>query len=182
LFTTPKSEICMEIGFGNGEHLHALLAQYPQTGFIGAEPFINGMAAFLKDLPEGKPTDNIRVFMDDALLLVQALQNQCLSRLYVLNPDPWPKTRHHKRRIINRKNLDEFARVLKPGGKIIMATDVDDMAEWMIKECFTHPDFSWTANSAQDWKNPPPDWIKTRYAAKGEEAGRKQTFLVFMRN
>lgn len=203
LFKEPKKQYWLEIGFGSGEHLAALMARHPENGYIGAEPFINGMAAFLKelssllchpresgDLIDVKQPDscvrrndtdlsNIRVLMDDAIILCENLVDGCLDGIYVLNPDPWPKTRHHKRRIISKANLDIFARILKPGGKLIMATDVDDLAEWMVTQAFNHPAFEWTANSSKDWQTPPPEWIETRYASKGKQAGRRQTFLIF---
>lgn len=179
-FQKSYKEYWLEIGFGNGEHLIALKENFPDVAFLGAEPFINGMSNFLKEL-EGKECDNVRVLMDDALLLCNALADQSLNRIYILNPDPWPKKRHHKRRIISQKNLDEFFRILKPGGRLVMATDVDDLAEWMVTECMNHPGFEWTATSSKDWKTPPEEWIETRYAFKGRKSGRNQTFLVFKR-
>jgi len=178
LFSKPFREFWFEIGFGNGEHLAALKNNYLDVGFIGAEPFVNGMANLLKDLTD-KPLDNIRVFMDDAMLVVRSLTDSSLERIYILNPDPWPKVRHHKRRIVSQNNLTEFARVLKPGGRLVLATDVDALAEWMVTESMNHPAFEWTANSAKDWQTPPSEWIETRYAFKGKQAGRRQTFLVF---
>lgn len=181
LFETSYTQHWLEIGFGNGEHLLALLQRHPDIGFMGAEPYINGMSAFLKALPVPTP-QNIRVLMDDAMKLVNSLRAQTLQRIYILNPDPWPKKRHHKRRIVSPENLDAFARVLKPGGLLIMATDVDDLAGWMVTHAANHPAFAWTAESAADWQNPPHDWaLITRYAAKGAQAGRKQTYLVFKR-
>ena len=180
LFEKPFNEIWFEIGFGNGEHLAALKEKFTNTAFLGAEPFVNGMANLMKELV-GKPLDNIRVFMDDAMLLTRSLTDHSLDRIYVLNPDPWPKVRHHKRRIISQTNLDEFARVLKPGGRLVMATDVDELAEWMVTQCMNHPSFEWLAESAKDWQTPPAEWTETRYAFKGKQAGRRQTFLVFRR-
>ncbi len=178
LFTKVYRETWFEIGFGNGEHLVALKDNCPDVAFLGAEPFINGMANFLKNL-EGRPLDNIRVYMDDALPVIRSLAGKSLERIYILNPDPWPKSRHHKRRIVSRKNLDEFARILKPDGRLVLATDVDDLAEWMATECVNHPSFEWTAQSAKDWQTPPREWTETRFAFKGRQAGRRQTFLIF---
>lgn len=178
LFLKPFRDIWFEIGFGNGEHLLALKNGYPDVGFIGAEPFVNGMANFLKDLGDA-PLDNIRVFMDDAMLVIRSLKDSSIDRIYILNPDPWPKTRHHKRRIISQANLAEFARVLKPGGRMVLATDVDDLAEWMVTETVNHGAFVWNVTGPHDWKNPPAEWVETRYAFKGKQAGRRQTFLVF---
>ncbi|MGB4106808.1 MAG: tRNA (guanosine(46)-N7)-methyltransferase TrmB [Alphaproteobacteria bacterium] len=178
LFLKPFKDYWFEIGFGNGEHLLALKNGFLDVGFIGAESFVNGMANFLKDTGE-KELGNIRVHMDDAMMVVRSLKDSSLGRIYILNPDPWPKLRHHKRRIVSQSNLDEFARVLKPGGRLVLATDVDDLAEWMVTQCTIHPAFEWTANSLKDWQTPPAEWIETRYAFKGKQAGRRQTFLVF---
>ncbi len=170
----------MEIGFGSGEHLSALLRRHPDRHYIGAEPFINGMAAFLKDIKdEPDCISRVRVCMDDAIPVVRRLPKNALDGIYVLNPDPWPKTRHHKRRIISQENLDFFSSALKSGGQLIMATDVDDLAQWMVTEASRHPDFVWTAETAEDWKTRPEDWIETRYETKGTRAGRTQTYLLF---
>ncbi len=174
-----EKELWLEIGFGNGEHLLALMERHPHVNFIGAEPFINGIAAFLLGV-QGRPKENIRVFIDDAMILVRSLANESLERIYILNPDPWPKKRHNKRRLVNRESLDEFARALKPGGKLLMCTDVDGLADWMVTHAASHPAFIWTAESVRDWREPPPGWASTtRYAQKGEKAGRRQTYLVF---
>ena len=180
LFSKNLRETWLEIGFGNGEHLAGLMKRHPDIGFIGAEPFINGMAAFLRNIHD-QPQDNIRVFMDDAILLVDTLADRSLDRIYVLNPDPWPKKRHHRRRIISRENLGKFARILKPSGLLVMATDVDDLAGWMAAKAATHPAFEWTAECAKDWRTMPEGWITTRYQARGENAGRKQSYLIFKR-
>ncbi len=182
LFSTSKPETWLEIGFGNGEFLHALLNRHKDVNFIGVEPFVNGMAAFLKSINDEREMNNIRVLMDDAMILAESLEAESLERIYVLNPDPWPKTRHHKRRIINQDNLDQFSRILKPGGLLTMATDVDDLAEWMVTQVSIHPDFTWTARSKSDWETPPAGWpLITRYATKGLNAGRTQRYLVFER-
>ena len=180
LFSKEYKQIWMEIGFGNGEHLKGLMERHPDHGFIGGEPFVNGMAAFLRSIYETEH-DNVRVWMDDAIRLVDSLTDHSLDGLYVLNPDPWPKKRHHKRRIINTYNMDRFARVLKPGASLIMATDVDDLAEWMAIHASNHDQFEWTASSSADWKTMPQDWIRTRYEEKGEQEGRKQSYLIFKR-
>ena len=166
-----------EIGFGNGEHVAALHRQHADTAFIGAEPFINGMSALMKDIQDDD-NSNVRVWMDDAILVVNALADQTLDGIYVLNPDPWPKKRHYKRRIINPDNLDRFARVLKPGGMLIMATDVDDLAGWMRDQAEAHPAFVWTGHPA-DLHTIPEGWIPTRYEEKGRAAGRIQTYLLY---
>ncbi len=170
----------LEIGFGNGEHLAGLAQKRKTDGFIGAEPFINGMSAFLKSI-ENMQNQNVRVWMDDAIRLVQSLEPSCLETIYILNPDPWPKKRHHKRRIVRPDTLDEYARVLKPGGMLVMATDVDELAGWMCEQTAQRPEFEWKAETASDWRCAPPDWIETRYEKKGRESGRRQSYLVFER-
>ncbi len=175
---SPEKTI-LEIGFGNGEHLAEMMRRAPENGFIGAEPFINGMSAFLREIEEPDITANIRVYMDDALPLVKSLQSASLDEIYVLNPDPWHKSRHHKRRIINQDNLNEFSRILKPNGMLIMSTDVRDLIEWMVTEASTHPDFNWTAQNADDWRTPPMSWIPTRYETKGAKGADKMNYLFF---
>lgn len=179
LFEQRSADIVYEIGFGNGEHLHAMMTQRPERNYIGAEPFINGMSAFLKHIKD-MPHNNIRVWMDDAITLIRSFKDESLSVIYVLNPDPWPKKKHHKRRIVRAETLDQYFRTLKPGGDLIMATDVDELAEWMVTETMNHGGFEWQAESKADWQTMPKDWfITTRYAAKGENAGRKETYLLF---
>ncbi len=176
---SPDARTWMEIGFGGGEHLAALMRAHPDIDFIGVEPFINGMSNFLYRVSDIQ-NPRVRVHMDDAIPLLRDFPDQCLERMYVLNPDPWPKVRHHKRRIINQSNLDLFARAMKPDGLLIMATDVDDLAEWMVTEASKHPSFEWTAESAEDWQTQPEWWaVTTRYAQKGLDAGRRQSYLVF---
>ena len=179
LFSHAPKKITLEIGFGNGEHLAALMQRYPEEGFIGAEPFINGMSAFLKQIEEEDCTENICVHMDDAIPLVKSLKEQSIDYIYILNPDPWHKTRHHGRRIINQDNLTLFSRILKPSGQLIMSTDVRDLIEWMVTESTIHPDFDWIVEKADDWRKPPEDWISTRYESKGAKGADKMNYLFF---
>lgn len=174
-----SAKIHFEIGFGSGEHLHYLMKEFPHDIFIGAEPYINGMTAFLKEFET--PPDNLRVHMDDALMVLNSLQDHSVDCLYILNPDPWPKSRHHKRRIVSEENLKVFARVLKPGGMMLQTTDVDELAEWMLAQTLQNPDFEWLAETPADWVTPPNGWMATRYETKGKQAGRVQKYLVFKR-
>ncbi len=178
LFDFDYKECWFEIGFGAGEHLAELLRRHPDNAYIGAEPFINGMAAFLKEIKD-ENHDHVRVHMDDAMMVANSLEDGCLDGIYVLNPDPWHKKRHHKRRIVRGENLDVFARILKPGGQLIMSTDVLDLADWMVTEAFTHPAFMWSAKCAQDWRMPPEDWITTAYEVKGAKGAKKMSYLFF---
>ncbi len=178
LFANPQP-VVFEIGFGNGEHVKALMETHPDRNYIAAEPFINGMSAFLKSII-GMDHGNIRVWMDDAITLIRSFPDASLEKIYILNPDPWPKKKHHKRRIVRQETLDQYFRTLKPGGELIMATDVDELAEWMVTETMNHGGFEWQANRSADWKTMPPGWmLTTRYAAKGVAAGRTESYLLF---
>ncbi|MCB1784022.1 MAG: tRNA (guanosine(46)-N7)-methyltransferase TrmB [Alphaproteobacteria bacterium] len=180
VFGGTPSPLWMEIGFGNGEHLATLMRRHPGTYFIGAEPFINGMSAFLMHIKD-LPNDKIRVLMDDAIKLCRLLPDKCLDGLYILNPDPWPKTRHHRRRIVSPENLDIFARLLKPGASLIMTTDVPGLADWMVTHANNHTAFTWQAECAADWQTPPEDWIPTRYETKRANGADKMAYLFFER-
>jgi tRNA (guanine-N7-)-methyltransferase len=178
LFDSSYKECWFEIGFGSGEHLAELMRRHPENAYIGAEPFINGMAAFLKQIKD-EPHNHVRVHMDDALMVANSLADSCLDGIYILNPDPWHKTRHHKRRIVRPETLDIYARILKPGGALIMSTDVLDLADWMLTHAFNHPAFEWSAKNAHDWREPPKDWITTVYEVKGAKGAKKMSYLFF---
>jgi tRNA (guanine-N7-)-methyltransferase len=180
LFDKPEFPVWMEIGFGGGEHVIGLLEQNPDINIVAIEPFVNGMAAFVKDLPQSFEP-RVRVYMDDAVMLARSLADDSVERIYVLNPDPWHKARHHKRRIVRSETLDIYARILKSGGQLIMSSDVPDMVEWMVTHTFNHPAFEWQAECAQDWSTPPEDWITTRYEVKGAKGASKMSYLFFTR-
>lgn len=155
----------LEVGFGNGEHLAAQAAAHPGTGLIGCEPFINGVAALLTSMAKEK-IENIRIWPDDARFLLDALQSGSLSKIFLLHPDPWPKKRHHKRRFIQTETLDAFARLLRKGGELRIATDDADLANWMLSKTWSHPAFDFQADCADDWRQRPDDWPETRYGQK----------------
>ena len=177
LFSKDFDGYWLEIGFGNGEFLSKAQPANPEIGYIGAEPYINGVAALLKSIQNHKTVQNIRVWPDDVRPLLKSLAPASIDRVLVLNPDPWPKKRHHKRRIINPDTLDHLSRILKPDGDILMTTDVDDLAEWMITQIVNHSDFRWKACAPADALTPPDGWEPTRYEIKGRQAGRKQYYL-----
>lgn len=155
----------LEIGFGAGEHLHQLAGEHPDTGMIGAEPYEMGVAKLLSKLA-AEPRANIRIHEGDGRDIIAALPAQSLDRFFLLFPDPWPKTRHHKRRFLQMEMLDELARVLKPGAELRFATDDKSYLPYALERLTAHPAFEWTAQGPQDWKTRPPDWPATRYEAK----------------
>jgi tRNA (guanine-N7-)-methyltransferase len=175
--------IWFEIGFGSGEHLRARLATANPdiTGFIGAEPYLNGASAFLAGFDT--PPDNVRVVADDALPVLAAMTDQSLAGVYILNPDPWPKKRHHKRRIVNPATLALLARVIAPGGQLTLSTDVPELAEWMREQLAAFAgSFTPTPATLADPHTPPADWpLVTRYMAKGMAAGRPAHYYVYIR-
>lgn len=181
IFGVPVKKFHFEIGFGAGEHLLYIMNENPTHHFIGAEPYMNGMSAFVKGLPTPTP-ENIKVHADDALMVLNSLSDASVDFIYILNPDPWPKARHHKRRIVSEQNLAVYARVLKQGGMMVQTTDVDELAEWMLTKTINSPHFEWTAEKPEDWKTAPNGWMSTRYENKGKEAGRSQTYLLYRRN
>lgn len=180
LYAIRPRAIWLEVGFGGGEHLAAQAARHPEVGFIGVEPFLNGVAKLLRTVERDGLT-NVRVLVDDARLLLGALEQGVVERAFVLFPDPWPKLRHHKRRIINARTLSELARVLLPGGRLLLATDHADYARWMLAHGLRESGLFWTAQSAQDWRRSPVDWVPTRYETKARAAGRRPVFLEFAR-
>ena len=177
--TLPADGVWLEVGFGAGEHLVWQAEQHPNVSLIGCEPYINGVAKCLAHI-ERTGVSNIRLFTDDARFVMQALPPRCLSRAFVLFPDPWPKTRHHKRRFVQRSNLDVLARLMKQGAELRLATDDPSYLPWMVEHACRHPDFDWLAESPADWRSRPADWPPTRYEQK-MLAGHKPVFLRLRR-
>lgn len=173
LFDSKPRSLWLEVGFGGGEHLAAQAAQRPEAGFIGCEPFLNGVAGLLGHI-DRMHLSNIRIYPDDARVVLDALPDACLEGCFVLYPDPWPKKRHHERRFIGSENLDRLARALKPGAGLCLATDVADLAAWMHDRVSEHAAFS----IVYDESSPPENWVATRYETKGLLAGRKPRYIV----
>ncbi len=170
----------LEIGFGDGEHLATRAAAHPEIGFLGVEPFVNGVAALLARIAR-EGLANIRLFTDDARLLIAALPDAAVARLFVLFPDPWPKKRHHKRRLVDRATVAEFARILAPGAELHIATDDPGYGRWMLEALLAEPRLDWLAECAADWRRRPPDQPPTRYERKALAAGRRPVHLRFRR-
>ncbi|WP_102959591.1 tRNA (guanine(46)-N(7))-methyltransferase TrmB [Mangrovicella endophytica] len=180
-FPVPVREVRLEIGFGGGEHLHREAGRFPDIGFIGVEPFVNGMAKMLVALEE-TPRPNLRLFPDDATMLLDWLPQASIAAIDLFYPDPWPKRRHWKRRFVNPTNLDRFARVLKPGGRFRFASDIDTYVNWTLLHCRDHEAFTWIAGAAADWHTPYEAWPGTRYEAKAIREGRRPAYLTFRRS
>ena len=180
LFGRPVSDVWLEIGFGAGEHLIAQATHHPEIGFIGCEPFVNGVAALLARVRE-TAIDNIRVHAEDARPLLSALADASVGRVFVLFPDPWPKTRHHGRRFIGPSTIPMLARVMRDGAELWFATDHMGAARWTLQHLTRHPAFAWTAQRPTDWRNPPKGWQPTRYQAKAAANGDVSVYLQFRR-
>lgn len=180
LFPVSVAKVRMEIGFGGGEHLRHEAGRFPDSGFIGVEPFINGMAKMLASLHES-PLPNLRLYDDDATEVLDWLPDASLDGIDLFYPDPWHKKRHWKRRFVSDKNLDRFARVLKPGAIFRFASDIDSYVNWTLQHCRRHDAFEWEAESSKDWHTPYEAWPGTRYEAKAFREGRRAAYLTFIR-
>jgi tRNA (guanine-N7-)-methyltransferase len=180
LFPDRVADLWLEVGFGGGEHLAAQAAAHPDVGLLGCEVFENGVVKLLAEA-ERRKLRNVRILVDDARLLIRALPDRSLGRVFVLFPDPWPKVRHHKRRFVSTETLTELARVMKNGAELRLATDDVDYLRWMLERAPVHPEFAWLARRPGDWRERPDDWPPTRYEQKAIAAGRAPTFLRLRR-
>jgi tRNA (guanine-N7-)-methyltransferase len=170
-----------EIGFGSGEHLATRADMLPDHGFIGAEPFLNGVAAALAHVRDRRLA-NVRLWHNDALQVLQRIPDGALSFLYLLHPDPWPKVRHAKRRMVHDRPVDLFAAKLKPGGELRIATDHPVYLEWTLMVMQRHTaQFDWLAGRPSDFLEPPGGWMETRYGAKSRREGRRPCYLRYSR-
>jgi tRNA (guanine-N7-)-methyltransferase len=173
-------EVRLESGFGGGEHLLAEAEQHPKAGFIGIEPFINGMAKALAAIHDRR-ISNIRLHHGDATDVLGWLPSASLARFDLLYPDPWPKRRHWKRRFVHDACIAQIARIVRPNGEFRFVTDWPDYAAWTLRHLERAPDFEWTAERADDWRLPWPGFTATRYEAKAKRAGRVPCYLIFRR-
>jgi tRNA (guanine-N7-)-methyltransferase len=180
LFERQVTELRLEIGFGGGEHLVAEAAALPTTGFIGCEPYVNGMAKILAQI-DTQAISNVRLFAGDAAELLTWLPPQSLARIDLIHPDPWPKRRHWKRRFVQDATIAAMARVLKPGGEFRFVSDIDDYCAWTLWHLLRAADFAWTAERADDWRLPWAGYTMTRYGQKAMREGRVANYLRFRR-
>jgi tRNA (guanine-N7-)-methyltransferase len=179
-FDPPVEDVRLEIGFGGGEHLIAEACAFPDVGFIGCEPYVNGMAKVLAQI-EARHIGNIRLIASDAAELLAWAPPRSLGRVDLIHPDPWPKRRHWKRRFVQDATVAGLARVLKAGGEFRFVSDIDGYCAWTLSHLLRAPEFVWTAERAQDWRTPWSDYTMTRYGRKAEREGRRAAYLVFRR-
>lgn len=172
-------ETWLEIGFGGGEHMAAQAARAPNVLILGAEPFLNGVASAVRHIDEQALT-NVRLQDGDVRELIARLPDTCLDRVFILFPDPWPKSRHHKRRLVQTETVADLARLTKPGGRLRFASDVAHYVDWALHVISANPAFVWTADQAADWRSPPADHITTRYEEK-RLGDCEPVFLDFVR-
>jgi tRNA (guanine-N7-)-methyltransferase len=180
LFLPGTDDLRLEIGFGGAEHLIAGAKTSPRVGFIGTDAFVNAIAKALVAIDQGALT-NIRLYFGDASELLDWLPNAAISRIDLLYPDPWPKRRHWKRRFIQDESLKRLARVLRKGGELRFATDIPDYMAYVLTRVLRSPDFTWTAENADDWRRPWPEFSGTRYEAKAKREGRMPAYFIFRR-
>ncbi len=173
------AEVWLEIGFGGGEHMAEQAARRPDVLILGCEPFLNGVGSALRHIDE-RDLANVRLHAGDARLVLDALPDACLERVFILFPDPWPKARHHKRRLIQDETLAALVRVLKPGGRLRFVTDWKAYADWALERAIRAPGLTWLAEGPADWREAPTDHAPTRYQEKllGDTA---PVFLEFAR-
>ena len=179
-FNRPVDGMWLEVGFGGGEHLAWQAEHNPNIGFLGCEPFINGVAKLLPEIIDRK-LDNVRVQPDDARPLMEALPDASIDKAFLLFPDPWHKKRHNKRRFVSDENLNTLSRIMKDGAEFRVGTDIMDYCRWTLDHIQRHPDFDWTAEGPEDWRIRGDDWPQTRYEAKAVRAGRTPVYLRFLR-
>lgn len=176
----PGTDVWLEIGFGGGEHLIWQARHNPHVALIGSEPFEDGVVKVLSAI-EGGGLDRLRLLPDDVRPLLRVLPDAALARVFILFPDPWPKRRHHKRRLIQPDLVCELARVMRPGAELRFATDIGDYARTALLALYANGSFEWTAECPADWRVRPPDWPATRYEQKAIREGRPRYYFTFTR-
>lgn len=180
LFPRPVRDVWLEIGFGGGEHLVWQAKQHPDIGFVGCEPFEDGVVKLLSAI-ELEALPNVRVWAADARPLLRLLPEAGIGRAFLLFPDPWPKKRHQKRRLVSGATVDQLVRVMRSGAELRIATDVGEYASAILRTVLANPRLGWTANSAEDWRRRPRDWPRTRYEQKAVGSGRRCYYFRFSR-
>lgn len=195
LFKKEVDKLCLEIGFGDGQHIFGQAKNNPNNGYVGVEVFQNGVANLLSlisgvkegdNLPEeidalSFEVNNVRVYDDDVRKLFQKIPDNFFDKVFLLFPDPWPKKKHANRRFVNEDNLKEIARVLKSGGLFRVATDHPVYKHHVLRVMHECEDFVWSAKCGNDWKKEPADWVKTKYQQKAIREGRRPVWFDYIR-
>ena len=180
LFGGAGGPLYLEIGFGGGEHLAARAQERPDARFIGAEPFVNGVAKLAGLIRDGG-IGNIRIWPEDVRLLLPKLPDGSLDGVFILFPDPWPKFRHSERRILQPAMVGELARLIRPGGTLLLASDHPKAKSWLLSSMLGAEGFEWRASGPSDWRKPPAGWPGTRYGSKAERQGRVSNWFPYRR-
>tara|TARA_R100000005_G_scaffold96636_1_gene85392 strand:- start:16492 stop:17193 length:702 start_codon:yes stop_codon:yes gene_type:complete len=180
LFGSEARAYWLEIGFGGGEHLAWQANANPDIGIIGCEPFVNGVAMLLAKLEENG-AQNVRLHTDAAERLIERLPAESIDRAFILFPDPWPKSSHHKRRFVSGENINALARIMTSGGELRIATDHTDYGAWILWHMLRSDHFIWQAESPDDWRSRPADWPPTRYEMKAVGKGLRPVYYRFLR-
>ncbi|MEM7070544.1 MAG: tRNA (guanosine(46)-N7)-methyltransferase TrmB [Pseudomonadota bacterium] len=171
----------LEIGFGAGEHLVQSATNNKNVGFIGIEPFKGGQAKLLASIKKHQVT-NIRLFNDDVWLLFDCFADGLFEKIYLHFPDPWPKKRHHKRRMIQFDSIMHFARILQPNSQLQIASDHHGYLNWILLHFhFSQNYFKWLNVKPDQWFNPPNQWVETRYQQKALQQNRPTTYLIYQK-
>lgn len=171
--------VWLEIGFGGGEHLVHQARSHPDIGFIGCEPYINGVAMLLGKIRKAGCA-NIRVYPGDVRDLFDVLPEASIDKAFLLYPDPWPKARHHRRRFVTPEHLRPLSKALRPGGEFRVATDIPDYVRQALEEV-PAMGFEWQCSRPKHWRQPWDDWVSTRYEQKALREGRVPHYLTFLR-
>jgi tRNA (guanine-N7-)-methyltransferase len=180
LFSPPVREVWLEIGFGGGEHLVWQAKANPDVGLIGCEPFEDGVVKMLSAI-DAEALTNVKICADDARPLLRLLPEGSIGRAFILFPDPWPKKRHHKRRLVSAETLAQLARLMPRGAELRIATDIAEYAHAILLAVQGEGSFRWTAAAADDWRRRSADWPQTRYEAKAARDGRRCYYFRFVR-
>lgn len=181
-YTLTPAKTCLEIGFGFGDFLFEKAKTNPEILFFGAEPHVNGVVNLLAKL-EAEPLTNLKISREDVRLLLAKFPDKFFDQIFILFPDPWPKFKHFKRRLITAEFLDEvLSPKMKPGAKLTIATDHDSYKTWILCEISRSKKLSWQVNSKKDWQVFPSDWVVTKYQKKAEREGRVSVIFNLIHN
>lgn len=170
--------LTVELGVGKGEQILARAESNPQERFVACEVFKNGLRFLLRQIQQ-KQLENLKIYPNDARQLMAELPKASVDRLMVFYPDPWPKNKHKKRRLVNQSLLGEVNRVLKDDGELLLVTDIVDYALWTLHAVYEEGNFFPTATSPQEWATPPEGWVPTGYERKAKKEGRSPFYLTF---